>query len=126
MVKVKIQNIDDIIYAYFKALGYKNKDGITEFMSLYPFLLNSKNIIKDLDDIVYKLVKSLFSHNRFSKQQALSFFKSEFILHDMASLIGKDLLLSGFNDSELIKQVQFQLFDVVPKYKMSEMPTQKI
>ena len=123
MVKIRVYSRHEIIIAYLKGLGYGNDTDISELLAAYASLSEQDDICKAFDDIIYNKAKKVFSKD-LSKRQSVALYKALFIEGKNAEKYGIDALLPDFNKAD--DYFKKSAFTVVPYYKVSVMPTQKI
>lgn len=124
MAKLKIQSAEDIVSAYLQCLKIKKTEAAA-FLTAYPKLENSANLIAELDDIIYQKAKKIFK-NKLAKPQLIALYKAVFIEQNLAQKFGISPLLPDFSDAEFTKLLQQSFIEVAPACKMTAMPTQEI
>ena len=123
MVKIRVHSRDDIIKAYLRGLGYGVDIDISKLLASYESLNQQDDISKSFDDIIYNKAKKVFSKD-LSKMQSVSLYKALFIEGKNAEKYGIDALLPDFDKSD--EYFKKSAFFIVPHYKASVIPTQKI
>ena len=123
MVKIKVHSRNDIIKAYLRGLGYGADIDISKLLTAYTSLNEQEDISKAFDDIIYNKAKKVFSKD-LSKMQLVALYKALFIEGKNAEKYGIDALLPDFNKAD--EYFKNSAFSVVPYYKVSVIPTQKI
>ena len=123
MVKIKVHSRNDIIKAYLRGLGYGVDVDISKLLTAYTSLNEQEDISKAFDDIIYNKAKKVFSKN-LSKMQSVALYKALFIEGKNAEKYGIDALLPDFTKTD--EYFKNSAFTVVPYYKVSVIPTQKI
>lgn len=123
MVKIKVHSRNDIIKAYLRGLGYGADIDISKLLASYESLNEQEDISKAFDDIIYNKAKKVFSKD-LSKMQLVALYKALFIEGKNAEKYGIDALLPDFNKAD--EYFKNSAFTVVPHYKVSVIPTQKI
>ena len=123
MVKIKVHSRNDIIKAYLRGLGYDVDVDISKLLATYTSLSEQEDISKAFDDIIYNKAKKIFSKD-LSKMQLVALYKALFIEDKDTEKYGIDALLPDFNKTD--DYFKNSAFTVVPHYKVSVIPTQKI
>ena len=123
MVKIKVHSRNDIIKAYLRGLGYGVDIDISKLLAAYTSLNEQEDISKAFDDIIYNKAKKVFSKD-LSKMQLVALYKALFIEGKNAEKYGIEALLPDFNKTD--DYFKKSAFSVVPYYKVSVIPTQKI
>ncbi len=129
MVALKVQSLDDIMMAYFAALGYQDKD----IKKIIPFIyqnyekkLDAEKVIASLDDILYAIIKKYLPSSKQSKQQRLAYFRTVFLLNDGAKICGVSLFEKGEIPESFQAKLKENFVQAAPEVKFSKMEPQKI
>lgn len=123
MVKIRVHSRDEIIKAYLRGLGYGADIDISKLLASYESLNRQDDISKAFDDIIYSKAKKVFSKD-LPKMQLVALYKALFIEGKNAEKYGIDALLPDFDKSD--EYFKKSAFFIVPYYKVSVIPTQKI
>ncbi len=124
MVKIVVRDAKEIVRAYLRGLGFGKDYDPEILMAAHPELAEKDtNITARLDELVYAAAQKVLPA-QISKEKAVALYKVLYTEAGGASLWKTEPLGGAFENPQYREAMRRRVFDAVPAYCYSDMPTQ--